>query len=166
VVVSCPTIDYASKVLKLGVPEVVSACELGKLAVSRASRLVELPPEDQRKVLSAGRPVTLALAPVRSGKSARVSAGMGFDRLVTRAREVQELIASQLGCAKTLVQSGHFDRAVMLSAVRQLESVAAALTRWSAAARAELGLGADGGAPHSAPAAPGSERRATVTSGR
>lgn len=138
--VSGKTIDYASKVLKAGVPELVAACDAGKLAVSRAAQLVELAPDKQLKAFASGKLTGHALANA-SGPTSRHSRGVGFDQLVVRAREVQQLLGS-LGSARAMVEAGHFDRAVVLNAVRQLEAVASAIQTWTQAAREQLDVAA------------------------
>jgi ParB-like chromosome segregation protein Spo0J len=139
--VSGKTIDYASKVLKAGVPELIAACEAGKLAVSRAAQLVELPQEQQRMAVKTGRLPGQAFTAEGGWPAGRRSKGAGFDQLVVRAREVQGLLGS-LGSAGAMVEAGHFDRAVVLSALRQLEAVANAIQSWTQAAREQLGAAA------------------------
>lgn len=131
--VSGKTIDFATKVLRSGVPEVIAACEAGKLSVSRASRLVDLPPPEQRRALSTRK--RALRAPI--ARYSERSTGVCFDRLVVRAREVRDLLGS-LGAAENLVRTGHFDGAVILSAVRQLDTVAAAIQSWTQHARETL----------------------------
>lgn len=139
--VSGKTIDYASKVLKTGVPELIAACDVGKMAVSKAVQLVDLPPEQQRRAVEGGgRLASRTISRAGSETSNRRSKGAGFDQLVVRAREVRDLL-NGLGCAKTLVESGQFDRAVVLNASRQLESVATAILGWTHAASEQLGNG-------------------------
>lgn len=136
--VSGKTIDYANKVLKAGVPELVAACDAGKLAVSRAARLVELPPESQCRALASRNAAVGSGSVVRRRSSApRKAAGAEFEQFVIRAREVQALVDA-LAPAQALVAAGHFDPPVVLSAVRQLEAVAQAITRWTSAAREQL----------------------------
>ena len=50
--VSTRTVAAASKVIKTAIPEVVSAVESGKLAVSTAATLAEKTPEQQRETLA------------------------------------------------------------------------------------------------------------------
>jgi ParB-like chromosome segregation protein Spo0J len=136
--VSGKTIDYASKVLKSGVPELIDACDGGRIAVSKAAQLLELSPEEQRKTLDTGKAGGHHGTRASAEASGRRSKGAGFDQLVVRAREVRELLGS-LGCARTLVESGQFDRTVVLNAARQLDAVAAAISSWTQAAGEQLG---------------------------
>lgn len=142
--VSGKTIDYASKVLNKGVPELVTACDSGKLAVSRAARFADLPGEEQRRLVSLGKlsgsPSALrnALLPPRIAPAARRSPGANFDQLVNRVRSVHDLLTGNLESAKALIECGDFDPTVILCAVRQLELVAATITRWTREARGYL----------------------------
>lgn len=52
------TVDYASKVLKNGTPELIQAVDTGKMKVSAAAKLAEEPKKVQREVLESGRKVT------------------------------------------------------------------------------------------------------------
>jgi N6-adenosine-specific RNA methylase IME4/ParB-like chromosome segregation protein Spo0J len=60
--VSERTIADGAAVLKSAVPEVVARVEKGKLAVSTAAKLAELPPEKQRETVADPRKFTLAKA--------------------------------------------------------------------------------------------------------
>jgi hypothetical protein len=52
--VSPRTVERASKVIKTGIPELVSAVDSGAIAVSKASRIAALPPEEQKEVVARG----------------------------------------------------------------------------------------------------------------
>lgn len=45
-----PMIDRATRVLRKGTPELISAVDDGKISVSRAETLLELPPDEQREI--------------------------------------------------------------------------------------------------------------------
>lgn len=136
--VSGKTIDYASRVLRSGVPELVAACETGKLTVSRASQLVDLTPELQRKAILARGPSPCVAARSRSRAHGR-SKGAAFDQVITRARDLQELLHS-VGSAKTLVDSGQFDATVLHRALKQLDAAVATIRAWSQQAKHDLGV--------------------------
>lgn len=50
--VSGKSIDHATKVMKKGTPELQAATESNQIAVSKAAKIADLPPEDQNKVVS------------------------------------------------------------------------------------------------------------------
>jgi ParB-like chromosome segregation protein Spo0J len=53
--VSGRTIDYATKVLEQGTPELIKAVDEGRMAVSSAAVFASEPPEKQKEVLASGR---------------------------------------------------------------------------------------------------------------
>jgi len=53
--VSGRTIDFATKVLAQGTPELIQAVDQGRVAVSHAAVLASEPPERQKEVLASGR---------------------------------------------------------------------------------------------------------------
>jgi hypothetical protein len=91
--------------------------EAGRIAVSKASQLVDCPPDEQRKLLAGGRAIT---RPPRGASGGRL-VGADCDQLIVHARQVQDLITGQFASARTLIESGCFDSAVVLTAVAQLE---------------------------------------------
>jgi len=54
--VSRPTLSKALKVVEKGTPEVQKAVEKGKLSVERAYKIVQHPPEEQKKLLQEPKP--------------------------------------------------------------------------------------------------------------
>lgn len=52
--VSGKSVDFASKVIKNGAPELVQAVEQGKIAVSTAAAITQLPKEEQKRVVETG----------------------------------------------------------------------------------------------------------------
>jgi hypothetical protein len=144
--VSGKSVDYATRVLKDGVPELVSACDAGRLAVSRAARMVELPAQDQRAVLAAPREQrrsnvrsqTRFNRPSGTFRIERQTTFAAFDQLVTRARDLASFVEQRCGSVGPLFEQGQFDRTVLETGVEQIEQVASALLRWSKRARQEL----------------------------
>jgi hypothetical protein len=70
------TVDYASKVLKTGTPELVAAVDADKIAVSTAARLASEAPEVQNETLvsARGRPSARTIeheAPPENGKTGK-----------------------------------------------------------------------------------------------
>jgi hypothetical protein len=53
--VSGKSVDFATKVLRKGTPELIEAVDAGQLAVSKAARVAEMPAVAQRETLKNGR---------------------------------------------------------------------------------------------------------------
>jgi hypothetical protein len=72
------TVDYASKVLKNGTPELVAAVDSDKIAVSTAARLASEPPEVQNETLASahGRPSARTIEHEPSIKNGKTGKGV------------------------------------------------------------------------------------------
>lgn len=68
--VSHGSIDNASKVIKHGAPELVAAVEQGKMAVSTAATIAQLPKAEQQRVVASGdkKVITQAAKDVKAVK--------------------------------------------------------------------------------------------------
>lgn len=67
--VSPRSVEYASKVLREGVPELAAAVRRGGVAISAAAELAELPPEQQREIIALGeRAITAKAKELRTAK--------------------------------------------------------------------------------------------------
>ena len=84
--VSGRSIDKAAKVLANGAPEVVSAVEAGELSVSKASKIVDLPVEEQPQALDSDYGVLQPVDPRDTGFSFDES----FERIRTSIQKVEK----------------------------------------------------------------------------
>lgn len=141
--VSGKSVDYATKVLKDGVREIVAACDSGKLSVSKAARLVQLPEQEQLAAL--GRPLAaagplrpMARPPLSAFRLERTTTFAAFDQLVTKARELESFIGQRCGCVGSLVEQGQFELPVLSAGVQRVEEVGSLLLLWAKQARREL----------------------------
>lgn len=50
--VSTRSVEYAAKVRKKGIPELATAVQNGRVAVSKAAQIADLPPEEQSRILA------------------------------------------------------------------------------------------------------------------
>jgi hypothetical protein len=67
--VSGKSVDFACKILDKGIPALIEAVDLCKLAVSTAADLAEFPKEEQTRLLAAGRAeINKALKPIREAR--------------------------------------------------------------------------------------------------
>ncbi len=94
--VSLPTLSKAKQVVEKGTPEVQRAVEKGELSVERAYKIVQHPPEEQRKLLEEPQPKPQPQPQVRKIDKARWSqVYSAFMR--NQSVEGVERLASELG---------------------------------------------------------------------
>lgn len=145
------TVEAASKVLKHGAPELVSAVERGEVAVSAAAVLVSLPEDEQREIVAAGTDAIKAkVKTIRESKSKREP------KAATPAKTPGQIAEEKIRAATTL---GELDAAYQEASRaglsdRECEGVADARQERGAELRAQTQTTAPAPAPAAAQPAP------------
>lgn len=99
--VSGKSVDMATKVRRDGVPELAAAVESGKVAVSAAAEVAEMPAEKQAEIVSAGpAAIKQAASESRAAKTVHVSNNSGNDEWYT-PKDIIELARSVMGSIDT-----------------------------------------------------------------
>jgi hypothetical protein len=128
--VSGRTVDYASRVLSHGIPEVVDACVEGKLAISTAAKLVTLPDAEQRNALRGGRRAITAAVRCVGRRPSSTSDQLG--RLLAHAFALEQGLRDHPAGVRGFVDSSAYDKRLLSTHAHQLATLASRFASLSA----------------------------------
>jgi len=124
--VSGRSVDYATKVLSYGAPEVIDACEQGQIPIATAARLVQLPHDKQRAAIAGGRSVvTTALKSL--APSTKFPASEELTKLIAAANRLELALTQKYGGLIQLLQSPDYDQRLAPAHISQLSQLGKSL---------------------------------------
>lgn len=120
--VSGKTIDAATVVLRKGVDEVIRACDDGRLAVSRAANLVQLPKDEQIKAIEGGKEAVKAA--LQDSAVAKQGAAAALKALISRTASLERTISRSYGSLSRVSSDPQLDDALAGWIAAQAEELA------------------------------------------